>query len=194
MFTPLALIGGVFYIMHHIIVKTTLFLVSGVSYRLLGTYDFDKMGGLYRHKPFLALLFLIPAFSLAGMPPLSGFFAKFILVKAAIEKEAYGITAIALAVGLLTLYSMTKVWGEVFWKAAPTSGTEGTQAPTKTPNAIEPISRRDKFLLYMPIVGLAICTLIIGLYGKPIYDLAEIAAGQLMNPDAYIRAVLGGSR
>lgn len=72
---PLALIGGVFYIMHHIIVKTNLFLVSGITYRLLGSYDLKDLGGVYRQRPYLALLFLIPALSLAGIPPLSGFFS-----------------------------------------------------------------------------------------------------------------------
>ena len=73
LFTPLALAGSVFYIAHHIIVKTNLFLVSGVVYRLRGTYQLKKLGGLYRFYPGLSLLFLIPAFSLAGIPPLSGF-------------------------------------------------------------------------------------------------------------------------
>ena len=117
LFTPLALIGGVFYIMHHIIVKTNLFLVSGITYRLLGSYELKDLGGVYRQRPYLALLFLIPALSLAGIPPLSGFFAKFIVVRASLEASEYLVAGIALLVGLLTLYSMIKIWAEVFWKS-----------------------------------------------------------------------------
>src|SRR5690606_14167303 len=51
LFTPLAIVGGVFYIMHHIIVKANLFLISGLVYRLLGSYDLKKLGGVYRHRP-----------------------------------------------------------------------------------------------------------------------------------------------
>ncbi|MFP3440823.1 proton-conducting transporter membrane subunit, partial [Pantoea sp. SIMBA_133] len=105
--------------MHHIIVKTNLFLVSGITYRLLGSYELKNLGGVYRQRPYLALLFLIPALSLAGIPPLSGFFAKFIVVKASLEASEYVISAIALLVGLLTLYSMIKIWAEVFWKKVP---------------------------------------------------------------------------
>ncbi|MEW6334593.1 MAG: proton-conducting transporter membrane subunit, partial [Thermodesulfobacteriota bacterium] len=74
--THLGLAGSVFYIFHHVIVKTNLFLVSGVAARLGKSYELKRLGGLYRDHPWLAALFLIPAFSLAGMPPLSGVWAK----------------------------------------------------------------------------------------------------------------------
>jgi multicomponent Na+:H+ antiporter subunit D len=185
LFTPLALIGGVFYIMHHIIVKTNLFLVSGITYRLLGSYELKDLGGVYRQRPYLALLFLIPALSLAGIPPLSGFFAKFIVVRASLEASEYVITAIALLVGLLTLYSMIKIWAEVFWKKLPDHVTDASRLNGE-------VKDRNNWAYYVPVVGLAACTLIIGLYGQPIYVLAETAADQLMNPKLYIEAVLGG--
>lgn len=183
LFTPLAIIGGVFYIMHHIIVKTNLFLVSGIVKRLRGTYELKRLGGLYKSHPWLAILFLIPALSLAGMPPLSGFFAKFIVIRAGIEAEAYGVTFIALLVGLLTLYSMTKIWAEVFWKAPPEPRDDDKEVPA--------ISHRELWQLYVPVVGLALCTLFIGLNGQPIYALAEASAEQLLDPARYIEAVLG---
>ncbi|MFK7161749.1 Na+/H+ antiporter subunit D [Marinospirillum sp. MEB164] len=184
LYTPLAIIGGVFYITHHIIVKTNLFLISGVAHRLLGSYDLKKLGGLYKERPLLAILFLIPAFSLAGLPPLSGFFAKFIIIRAGIEAEAWVITFVALLVGMLTLYSMTKIWAEAFWKPVP----EGISTDKLTGK----VKDSGLVYLYIPIVLLAICTLLIGLYGQPIYELAEASAQQLLNPAGYIEAVLGG--
>ncbi|MDQ4147290.1 MAG: Na+/H+ antiporter subunit D, partial [Pseudomonadota bacterium] len=89
LFSSLALAGSVFYIIHHIIVKTNLFLVSGVAHRLGGTYELKKLGGLYSAYPFLALLFLVSALSLAGLPPFSGFFAKLALVQAGLQLEQY---------------------------------------------------------------------------------------------------------
>lgn len=182
LFTPLAIVGGVFYIMHHIIVKANLFLVSGIVHRLGGSYQLKRLGGFYRSHPWLAVLFLIPALSLAGIPPLSGFLAKFIVIRAGIEAEAYGVTAIALLVGLLTLYSMIKIWTEVFWKSTP---PEGDVAPYPE------VRQRELWLMAAPVVGLGLCTLFIGLYPAPIHALAEASAAQLLDPDAYIRAVLG---
>ncbi|MEO0443859.1 MAG: proton-conducting transporter membrane subunit [Pseudomonadota bacterium] len=116
-FTPLAIVGGVFYIMHHILVKTNLFLISGLCYQLQDTHALKQMGGIYRHRPWLAIGFLISAMSLAGLPPLSGFFAKFVVIKAGVEASSWWATAFALIVGLLTLYSMIKIWAEAFWKS-----------------------------------------------------------------------------
>ena len=100
LFTLNAVAGSIFYIVHHIIVKTNLFLVSGVTRRLAGTYELKKLGGLYSLYPGIAVLFLVPALSLAGIPPLSGFFAKFSLVRAGLESEQYWIVAAALGVSL----------------------------------------------------------------------------------------------
>ncbi|SDJ49469.1 Na+/H+ antiporter subunit D [Billgrantia gudaonensis] len=184
LFTPLAIVGGVFYIMHHIIVKTNLFLISGIVHRLRGTYDLKKLGGIYRRYPWLAVLFLIPALSLAGIPPLSGFFAKFIVIRAAIEAEAYGVTFIALLVGLLTLYSMIKIWAEAFWKTSPEDGDS---------DPYPEVSHRELWLVGAPVVALAVCTLVIGFNAEPIYALAEASADQLLSPERYIEAVLGAN-
>lgn len=186
LFTPLALIGGVFYIMHHIIVKTNLFLISGITHRLLGTYDLKKLGGMYKARPFLSILFLIPALSLAGIPPLSGFFAKFIIIRAGVEASAWVVAFIALLVGLLTLYSMIKIWSEVFWKKLPKGVDDTALTAGKTSGSL--------IVLYIPVVLLGVCTLIIGLHGQPIYEFAEYSAQQLLNPQGYIDAVLGGGQ
>jgi multicomponent Na+:H+ antiporter subunit D len=181
-FTPLAIIGGVFYIAHHIIVKTNLFLISGLTYQLAGTHELKAMGGFYRQRPWLALLFLIPALSLAGLPPLSGFFAKFIVIKAGVEAGSWWAVGFGLLVGLLTLFSMIKIWAEVFWK--------------RPPETDPPIDLTGKLSAWMlsPVIMLAVITVAIGLYGEPLYQLAEVAANQLLNPQGYIDAVLGGVR
>jgi multicomponent Na+:H+ antiporter subunit D len=179
LFTPLAIVGGVFYIMHHIIVKANLFLVSGAAYRICGTYELKDLGGLYRTHPWLGILFLIPALSLAGMPPLSGFFAKFMIIRAGVEIEAWPIVVIALVTGLLTLFSMLKIWSEAFWKAAP----DTMPGPPRVAGPLWP--------LYVPIAGMAAMTLLIGIWAQPIYELAMASAEQLLNPSIYIDAVLG---
>ena len=181
LYTPLALVGAVFYLVHHIIVKANLFLVSGVARRLTGSFELSAIGGLYKSSPLLAVLFLIPAFSLAGFPPLSGFWAKYVLVKASLEVEAYIVAAAALVVGLLTIFSMTKIWAEAFWKPHP----DGT-AP-----ALTNLARSERRMLLLPVFALAGLTVVIGLFPQPFVDFAERSAGQLLNPTAYVEAVLG---
>ncbi len=104
---------GNYYKPHHIIVKANLFFIAGAIAWKTGSEDLDKIGGLYKAAPLLSLLFLIPALSLAGIPPLSGFWAKFIVVQASLEAEAWWVAFAALAVGLITLFSMTKITGNI---------------------------------------------------------------------------------
>ncbi len=180
LFTPLALAGAVFYTAHHIIAKTNLFLVSGMVERLGGTPELKKLGGLYRAQPILALLFLVPAMSLVGIPPLSGFFAKLSLVRAGLETEQYVLVAIALGVSILTLFSMLKLWAEAFWKPAPEDS--GVKAA---------LGANLQGWLF-PIVFLAVITVLIGIGAGPLFRFALQAGEQLMNPSIYIQAVMGG--
>ena len=180
--TPFAIAGAVFYLVHHIVVKANLFLIAGVAERIAGSTDLGKIGGLYKSAPLLAVLFLIPAFSLAGFPPLSGFWAKYILVAASLEIEAWIIAGVALLVGLLTIYSMTKIWAEAFWKAHP----EGMDPE------LTRLDGRTRAALLLPIAGLAAMTLVIGFFPEPFVIFAETAAQQLLDPTPYITTVLGG--
>lgn len=186
LFTPLALAGAVFYIAHHIIVKTNLFLVAGVARRLRGTEDLAGLGGLLGTAPWLSVLFLVPALSLAGLPPLSGFWAKLLLVWSSFQEKSYSIGAIALAVGLLTLLSMTKIWIKAFWGRVP-ADHPGRHAHQKI------LPPGDALLLYLPMASLALLTLTIGLWPGPLRDLAGQVADQLLDPAQYIQAVLGGA-
>jgi multicomponent Na+:H+ antiporter subunit D len=179
LYTPLAIVGSVFYLVHHIVVKANLFLIAGVAARLTGSMELKKIGGLYRAAPLLGVLFFIPAFSLAGFPPLSGFWAKLILVRAALEGREWWIAAAALVTGLLTIYSMTKIWGEAFWKPHP----KGEDAAA--PLAAVPVA------MLAPIIALAACTIAIGLFAQPFWVVAERAAAELLDPAAYAAAVLG---
>ena len=119
LWTPAALGGSILYVLHHMLVISTLFLVSGLFLRQRRTTDLRALGGMYRAQPFVACLALVPLFSLAGIPPLSGFIAKLAVVGPMIESRHYLLAAIALAVSLLTVLSMARVWEEAFWKPAP---------------------------------------------------------------------------
>jgi multicomponent Na+:H+ antiporter subunit D len=183
LFVPLAVAGAVFYVAHHIIVKTNLFLVGGIVARLGGSEELGRLGGLWARRPLLALLFLVPALSLAGIPPLSGFHAKLFLVRAGLEGGRWGVVAAALAVSLLTLYSMTKIWNEAFAKPQP-----------RTTFPVLPLSRGDLALRVAPIAALAALTVVIGVAPGLLFTLSARAAEQMLDPSAYVAAVLGGAR
>jgi multicomponent Na+:H+ antiporter subunit D len=182
LFTTAGLAASVFYIMHQIIVKTNLFLISGLAERHGGSYELGRLGGLYRAQPLLSMLFLVPALSLAGIPPLSGFFGKLALVRAGLDTDQYAIVATSLAVSLLTLFSMMKIWTKAFWSPASEAGPAAGHAGP---------SRRSPLALLAPIIVLALFTVALGLLAEPVLALSNRAAEQLMDPTAYVEAVLG---
>lgn len=183
--TKMALVGVIYFLVHIVIVKSNLFLVSGVVNRLKGSFELKKLGGVYAAYPFLAVLFALSAFSLAGFPPLTGFWAKFALVKAGLVEEMFLIVLVALATGFLTLYSMTKIWNEVFWKKEEKSEEQGSVKEEKPGGML---------LMMGPIVILTIISVALGIYAEPVFRFAEMTAEQLLNPDIYINGVLGLER
>jgi multicomponent Na+:H+ antiporter subunit D len=128
----------------------------------------------------VAVLFLVPALALVGIPPLSGFVPKFALLDAAARTSHWTMFAVALVVSLLTLMSMMKIWSAVFW--APTDDTGGAAAaePARTP-----------LLMLAPTVVLVGLTVAIGLAAGPLFRLSERAAADLLDPATYVRVVLG---
>ncbi|MBB3935313.1 proton-conducting transporter membrane subunit [Aureimonas phyllosphaerae] len=174
--TPAGLAGGVFYIVHHIVVKANLFLIAGAIHRASGTFDLRRSGGLLKRSPLLAMLFLVPALSLGGIPPLSGFWAKFMVIDAAVKDQAWWLVGVSLFVGILTLYSMTKIWMEAFWKS-----------PVLPREAARPVPRP----MLVAIALLSAVTVVIGLVAQPFVLYVNEAAAGLADPAGYIDAVLG---
>jgi multicomponent Na+:H+ antiporter subunit D len=185
LFTPAGLAGAVFYIIEDIIVLTALFMVAGVIRRRGGSERLDNLGGLYATAPGLAALFLVPALSLSGIPPFSGFFAKLGLLRAGLAAEQYAIVATALVASFLTLISVARIWSEVFWKDAPKD-----VAPITTARGV----LASPALARAPIVVLVALIVALGLAAGPVFDLATQAAGQLSEPARYVQIVLGGSQ
>jgi multicomponent Na+:H+ antiporter subunit D len=186
-YTPPGIAGSVFYVIEDMIVLTALFLVSGVIRVLGGSDRLDQLGGLYASAPGVAALFFIPALSLAGVPPLSGFFAKLALLEAGIAAQQYAIVATAIIASILTLLTIVRFWSEVFWKPAPlAAGALGNG------QGILLMHGRDALFLWTPIVVMVALIVAIGLAAGPVFGLAQAAGQQLFDPVEYMRVVLGG--
>jgi multicomponent Na+:H+ antiporter subunit D len=142
------LAGAVFYVAHHIAIQTTLFLVAGLVERQGGSTAVDRLGGLARRSPLLAVLFFVPAMNLAGIPPLSGFIGKLGLLQAGVADggtAAYVLVAGGVVTSLLTLVAMSRVWTRAFWRpptqepAADTAGAAAADAGERNSGAdLEP--------------------------------------------------------
>jgi len=117
---------------------------------------------------------------------LSGFWAKFFVVKAALEIKEYLFVVVALVVGLLTLYSMMKIWNEAFWKKDPDLVEDKN-------STIQGLFSKQNLFMTIPVILLALITLTIGFNPEPFFQIAERTAHELMNPSIYINTVLGNT-
>lgn len=181
LYTHMSMTGLVLYIIHAMALKVLLFAAIAYLCRMHGSSKLSDMGGSYRTNPLFALCFLIGAFSLAGFPPLSGFWGKLVLVRAGLEAEAWGIVAVALVTGLMTLVVLLRVWVDAFWRPLPAGAVLMSLSATEN---------RDYLI---PVAVAAAFTLVFGVWVAPFYELATSTAVDLLNPASYVRAVLGGS-
>jgi len=175
LYSVAGLTGAIFFFVHVSVAKAALFLVAGELERCYGTTRLAQLGGAYREQPLLACACFTAAMALAGLPPFSGFFAKLQLVVAGLQQAAFWTVAVALLVSMLTLFSMTKIWAEAFWKESIRS------------QRTHDVPARMRW----STVALASLSLALGLFAEPLMGLAQRAAEQLLDRKAYITAVLG---
>lgn len=178
LFTPLAISACIFYVVHHIIVKSSLFLIGGVAFFRNGTDHLERMGGLWKVHPWLGGLFMIQAFSLAGIPPLSGFWGKFIIVAESLRVQQYWLAVAALLASILTMVSMMKIWLHAFWKPAPEIHEE--TLPITSIHAMTCI-----------VSAMALLSLFIGLDAEFFLQISNKAAASLLDQSIYRESVLG---
>ena len=169
----MAVAGTIFYVVHHIIVKSSLFLIGGIAGRVAGSQELQKMGGVLDVAPGVAALFLVAAFSLAGMPPFSGFLAKLVLVRAGLAGGHELMVLVSLVTSLLTLFSMSKIWMYAFWRAPEQAEARASYRGMIAPTAL--------------LVGF---TIFLGIAAQPFMRLSTDAARDLLDPRAYAAAVL----
>ncbi|OZE88554.1 Na+/H+ antiporter subunit D [Rhodococcoides fascians] len=201
--TQSGLSGSIYYVAHHILVQTTLFLVVGLIERQAGSSSLRRLGGLAAASPVLAIVFLVPALNLGGIPPFSGFIGKVALLQAGSDQGsvlAWLLVAGGTVTSLLTLYVVARVWTKAFWRARA-DAPEGDLADN-SPSALlddssdiqfgdrEDVGRMPAFML-IPTIGLVVVGLAMTVFAGRIIDISDRAAADLRDRSVYIDAVRG---
>ncbi|WP_129657266.1 Na+/H+ antiporter subunit D [Rothia uropygialis] len=209
--TPEGMMAVVFYIAHHIVIQTSLFMVVGLIERRGGSANTDRLAGLAKIAPVLGILYFIPAMNLGGIPPFSGFLGKVGLIDASVHAgtwQGYALAGVGVFVSLLTLLTLARIWNRVFWRkpedaefpdpillAKDQDGNYGV----RTSGELDVESRRyrgkDVTLLPRPMmastIGLVAVGVAITIVAGPLFGLSHQAAENLSDPQVYIDAVLG---
>ncbi|MFV0137908.1 Na+/H+ antiporter subunit D [Streptomyces sp. HMX87] len=182
--------GTILYVVHHIVVQAALFLVAGLAVRRTGTAALHRMAKRPPLGTAAVVLFVLPALSLAGIPPFSGFVAKLALLRAGVAQGgpmAYALAAAALLTSLLTLYVMTRVGTSVFM-GRPSRRAEARPSRSAVPRRGR---RRGTRLMLAAAAGMTATGVAVAVCAGPLARLGERAADDVLHPHAYRSAVLG---
>ncbi|HEX2315451.1 MAG TPA: Na+/H+ antiporter subunit D [Thermomonospora sp.] len=196
LFTVAGLTGAILYLVHHIVVQATLFLVSDIIQDESGEITLNRLGGLVGVSAFSAALFFVPAMSLSGMPPMSGFVAKLALLQAGFGSGrglAYTVAAVAVLASLLTLVAMSRIWTLAFWRPRPETPEPSGEEPGDEPG----LTREERYshrLVRGVTAAMILFGLLVAVFAGPLTDWSEDAATGLLERVEYQRAVLGEDR
>lgn len=213
--TPAGYAATIYYIAHHIVVQTTLFLAVGLLERHGGTTSLNSLGGMLRAAPVVAVLFFIPMLNLGGIPPFSGFIGKLGLFTAGAElgtPGAHWLIGVGAAVSLLTLYALARAWSLAFWRTrAAALGDPKAPQPSSTealvlqgrevallerlhaaPDAQPLRKQRDTpRLMVGATTGMVVVSIALTVFAGPLYTYASRAGEELLEPGRLVEQVLG---
>ena len=167
--------GSIFYLLHDMLIKAALFFLVGIVAVLFGTTDLRKMGGLIKTYPVLGWVYLVAAFGLAGIPPLSGFPGKLLIVQGGFEGPQFWGSIVILATSLIVLLSAVRIFIYAFWGE-----------PIET----VPLKKSVFNQMFIPTVILVAITVVFGVGAELFMPFISGAGEVLLNPSIYIDAVL----
>ncbi|GAB2933163.1 Na+/H+ antiporter subunit D [Rhodococcus aerolatus] len=203
--TAAGLSGAIYYVAHHIVVQTALFLVLGLIERQGGSASLRRLGGLAVVSPFLAGLYLVPALNLGGIPPFSGFIGKTALIQAGVADGsvlAWVLVGGSVVTSLLTLYVVARVWTKAFWRSrddAP-EGDRTDEGPIEQVDDAANSAVAQRTLagtmpagMVAPTVAVVGVSLLLTVVAGPLLGVADRAATDLHDRSSYVTTVLGGA-
>ena len=186
--TEQAIGATVYYIVHHIIVQTTLFLAVGLIERRAGSTSILRVSGLMKAAPLLAVLYFVPAINLGGLPPFSGFIGKIGLFAAAAEVGTPLMIVLifgGILTSLLTLYALMRAWNLAFWREDDDAAEiESRMAYLgNAPAADEQGStRRIPSIMTAATGGMVAVTIALTVFAGPLYAICDRIGAGLLQP------------
>lgn len=177
--------AGLYYMLHSTLAVAAFYLVSGLLSAARSDDDHLKAGSPLPGWGILGFLTAIVAMTVAGLPPLSGFLGKLLLLAAMPDNATgYGAWALILLCGLLILIALSRAISILFWKIHPAQKSEVDPASVARPVPIKPVQWLGVCIHLLFIVALSVGA-------DRAYQITVATAAQTLEPAIYIKSVLG---
>jgi multicomponent Na+:H+ antiporter subunit D len=195
--TVAGMAATIYYVIHHITVQTTLFLATGLVERQGGTTALNRLGGLLKASPVIAVLFFVPALNLGGIPPFSGFIGKLGLFIAGAEAPSpliWALIGAGAVTSLLTLYALMRAWSLAFWRPKREAHEEESPALDRIEeNHDDSVEVQETKASPRVMIGattaMVVVSIALTVFAGPLYSMATRAAENLEHPDDYVSLV-----
>ncbi len=166
--------GGMFYFLSHILGKAILFSTAGILVYVTGIRDMNKMGGLASKMPITALLWVCGALILSALPPLSGFAAEWVLFTGVFT---FGVGAMPVGL-IIAILSISAVLLTIVYTFA--AAKKIFFGPLKPELANDAKIKDPPLTMSVPLLVLAVISIILGLYPRPLLELLHSVLAVLL--------------
>lgn len=175
----LAIVGGLFHLINHAVLKGLLFLNAGAVEFMTGTRDMNKLGGLAKEMPLTSTTSLGASLAISGIPPFNGFFSKLIIIIAAIRAEFYLIAVLAVLMNFITLAYFMRFQKEIFY--------------SKEKPSVKMLYKKLPFTMKFSMTTMVILSLLLSLLVFPSFReiILTPAVEVLINTGEYATQIIG---
>ncbi len=180
-----ALNATLYYLIHSTLIAGAMFLLADViSKGRAGYKDRFESALSMPNAIVIGSVFMFGAIAMTGMPPLSGFFGKVMILSAALDHAWFGwILFVVLFAGLITILSMARSGSLIFYK------TSGSLPAAPSPDTGEPLNR----MAFIAVIGLFLASPVLVVFAHHVTAFTESTTTQVLDSAAYIEAVLSVS-
>ncbi len=148
--SEIGVVGALLYILMHSVAKGGLFLCAGIVEHNLHTKDITRMGGLYKQMPLTALAFIFCAFSVMGIPPFGGFFAKYLVINGIVSAGNIALGIVFIIGAIMTILYLARLFIKVFMGQSVSEVKEGSPLMVASVVLLAVLSVALGFFINMP--------------------------------------------
>ena len=167
--TPLGYLAALLHIMNHAVMKATMFLTAASVRLSTGLTDVDDLAGMGRRMPLTMAAFTLGAIAMVGIPPTVGFFSKWYVVQAGVDRGQWWVAVVVLGSSLLSAVYLFRIIERAYLRPQVTASPAGASRGGRSGQP-EPQPQERAWDAVLPALALGVAAVVLGLLTTLIVD------------------------